>query len=162
MACVMMEHKRVFFILWGKPEKEDMKPFAERMRVLHEKVGPFVFVARVPAGAEAPGEAERKEITRIIREFGPAWASYHAVMEGTGFAVAAKRAVLASLFLMSTHRGKFHVHSRIQDVHQAVPLDLRDEVSSALRHFEPLGLLKHNLRSIRPPSGLAIAQRRAQ
>ncbi len=152
MACEIVEYKRVLFVLWGKPEPHDLTLLMRRVRALHDKVGPYVFIARVPARAEVPDEMMRKALSRAIAEISESCASYHAVMEGVGFFSAAKRAVLASLFFMSKHRGKFNVHSCIQDVVDHVPYSQKAEVEWALRKFEPRGLLGHNLGSISPPA----------
>jgi hypothetical protein len=155
MGCEIVEHKRVFFVLWGKPEPADVAKLRKRVATLYDKVGPFVLIARVPATAEAPSETMRRDLAAAMRDAAKTCASYHAVLEGTGFVSAAKRAVLTTLFIMSGHHGKFHVHSGLDQVLEAVPLPFRGEVMAALRKFESRGLFAHTLLSIPPPRALA-------
>jgi hypothetical protein len=65
--------------------------------------------------------------------------------------MSAKRAVLATLFMMTRHRGKLHVHASVHQVANAAPPELQADVAAALKNLEPRGLLGRNLASIAPP-----------
>jgi hypothetical protein len=150
MACEILEYNRVILVLWGKPEFPDVEKILSRITAAYASVGPIVFIARVPVKAAAPDDKMRKEISRILPSIVGHCASYHAVFEGAGFMNSAKRAVLSTMFLMSTKRKRYHVHSSTQEVAAAVSPELQNEVIKALDHFRSHGVLDHNMDSLPP------------
>ena len=160
MACEIVKSGRVMFVLWGTPERKDFDSIISEARLLHCARGPFVFVARVPAGAQAPSDALKGDVSRCIGFLLEHCASYHGVIEGNGFTMSAKRAVLATLFLMTRHRGKLHVHPSVNQVADSAPSEMRDDVVAAFKQFEPSGVLGRNLDSIAPPRPAFASSRR--
>jgi hypothetical protein len=155
MACEILDYKQVLFVLWGKPELADLERIRERVATLRPIVGPLVFIARVPVGAEPPSDEMRKEMARTMAEVVPQFVSYHAVFEGTGFVSAAKRAVLSTLFLASRMRAKYYVHAHMYEVASAVSPSMCNDVIAALKVFEDQRALNHRIESLRPPAGRA-------
>ena len=145
MACSLVHRGRVLLALWGRPEHSDIETIVRRVHDRHREAGPLVFIARVPATAEAPDEAVRKEISRRIPTILECCASYHAVLEGSGFVAAAKRAVLTTIFNLSRDRRRYHVHPACSDVLHAIPRSYAAEVATALELFESRGLLSKDL-----------------
>jgi hypothetical protein len=163
MACEIATFGKVMFVLWGEPERQDFATIAAQARALYDARGPFVFIARVPAGAEAPRDSIRQDVSRCMSFLFERCASYHGVLEGTGFKTSAKRAVVATLLLMMRQRHKLYVHATVAEAASAVHPELRGDVEAALRWFEPRGLLNRNLASIAapPPSFTESSPRRA-
>ncbi len=151
MASEIVRTGRVMFVLWGTPERGDFETIAAQARALHDARGPFVFITRVPAGAAAPPDGIRKEVSRCMSLLFERCASYHGILEGSGFTASAKRAVVATLLLMTPHRGKLHIHPKVEDVASAVPPEFAFEVTAVLKTLEPKGLLTRDLASISPP-----------
>ena len=160
MVCEIARANRVMFVLWGKPELSDFDAILDVARQENEAGGPFVFVARAPACAEAPSKSMRSEVSRCISQLIELCASYHGIIEGDGFTVSAKRAILATMFLLTRHRGKLHVHSSVKQVVTSVPLEMRADVKVALKEFDAVGLLRRNLESLRPQRLRAVARSR--
>src|SRR5271166_4417560 len=106
MACEIAMSGKVMFVLWGKPESRDFETIAAQARALYDARGPFVFVTRVPDGAEAPADSIRQDVSRCMSFLFERCASYHGVLEGSGFRTSAKRAVVATLLLMMRQRRK--------------------------------------------------------
>lgn len=151
MAITIAEHKRVLFVLWGRPEIADLAQIRARVTVLRAQPGPIVFIGRVPEGEEAPPDSMRKAMAAAMAELVPQFASYHGILEDRGFVGAAKRAVLSTLFLMTGQRTKSFVHARVDDLISAAPPELRDDVRAAIAVFRNRGLLDHHLNSVPPP-----------
>jgi hypothetical protein len=152
MASIMAEHRRVLFILWGRPEIADLGEIRARVNALRAHPGPIVFITRVPEGAEAPAESMRKAMAETMAELVPQFTSYHGIFEDRGFVGAAKRAVMSTLFLMSRQRPKYcSIHARVDEIVPAAPPELRDDIRAALETFRARGLLDHRLASLPPP-----------
>ncbi len=152
MASEIVRTGRVMFVLWGTPERGDFETIAAQARALHDARGPLRLHH---ACARGRGGASRRDPQgsvalhvaplRALRE------SYHGILEGIGFTASAKRAVVATLLLMTPHRGKLHIHSKVEDVASAVPPEFAFEVKAVLQTLEPKGLLTRDLASISPP-----------
>ncbi|HVZ33505.1 MAG TPA: hypothetical protein VG963_13830 [Polyangiaceae bacterium] len=149
MACDIFTSGRVMLVVWGKPELRDLARVDEAARVAYERHGPLIFIARVPAHAVAPDEDLRGAMAKLLERFTARCATYHTVLEGSGFFAAAKRTALATLFLMTGKRSKHFVHSRCDDVPTALPHELRAELRDALRLFRARRWLD-DLRSLPP------------
>lgn len=155
MACTIATSGKVVLLVWGKPEVKDLDAISAAVDATVTRCGPIVLVARVPAGAAAPDEQLRKQIAARLPSLVDRCASYHAVLEGNGFFNAAKRAALATMFLMSGRRNRYHVHANVSEVVDSVALPYVSEVTTALRQFQPLGLLHRNQPSLYPAAPAA-------
>ena len=155
MGCMLAEHKRVLFILWGRPESADVAHIRERANALFAKHGPIVFIPRVPAGSEIPSEPLRKEMAAALSELYPKFASYHGLFEDRGFAGAVKRAMFNTMFLMSGRRATYFVHAHADEIVPATPKAFREDVRDALDIFRRRGLLDHRLATLPPPPAAA-------
>ena len=141
MACEIAVSGRVVLVLWGRPELSDLPRVDGAVRGARAEAGPVIFIARVPAHAEAPDPQVRVAITGMLESFMAQCSSYHTVLEGSGFAAAAKRMVLATIFLMTRRREKSHVHSNCDALLSVATAEERDELTVALRALRERGLL---------------------
>jgi hypothetical protein len=151
MTCQLSAHGRVLLVLWGKPELVDVSNIGETVTKLHAQLGPVIFVARVPKNSQAPDEHVRSAIAKLAPALMPRCASHHTVLEGSGFVVAAKRAVLSTMFLMTGKRHNHHVHATVDEVTAAVPAAYRGDMQEALDAFRAEGLLSRELTHSVPP-----------
>ncbi len=142
MACEIVSSWRVVLVVWGKPELRDLKAIEREVKMVYEAFGPVIFIARVPPHAEAPEQHVREAIAQLLERFTEMCLSYHTVLEGSGFAVAAKRMVLSTIIMMTGRRNRYHVHSRCEEAALAVPAARRAEALRALRLFRVRGLLE--------------------
>ena len=141
MACEIAVSGRVVLVLWGKPELSDLPRIDQQVRGARAEAGPVIFIARVPAHAEAPDPEVRAAITDMLQTFMSLCSSYHTVLEGSGFAAAAKRMVLSTIFLMTGRREKSHVHSSCDALLSGAPASERVELGAALQALRGRGLL---------------------
>jgi len=146
MTCELVVDERVVLVVWGTPELDDLVQLEQTICAVYEERGPVVFIARVPPSAPPPDELFRAELTKVLGRFMSRLVSYHAVVEGRGFFAAAKRTVLATIFLMSGQSRAFNVHATVEEVLPAVPPGYREEVRSALSYFRLRGHFAHSLR----------------
>jgi hypothetical protein len=142
VACELNVHGRVMLAVWGRPEMDDIVACRAAVSSLHKQCGPVVFISRVPSNEAAPDDQVRDAITELLGEFMSDLASFHAVLEGRGFFAAAKRTVLATVFLMTGKRLKYHVHSTLDQVLESVSPSDRNEVAAALMNFRNRGLIR--------------------
>jgi hypothetical protein len=150
MACRVVNHGRVVFVLWGDPEMADMDRILQAVSERHRAFGPIVFIARVPPSAAPPSEPIRREIARKLPQVFERCVSYHALLEGEGFVAATKRAAIATIFLMSGGRKRYYVHATHADILRAAPTDYVADVELALKSFESRGLLSNDLAALPP------------
>jgi hypothetical protein len=155
MACEIAEYKRIVLVVWGKPEIADFKRIVDAVEPICKARGPVLLIARIPVGAEAPDQATRSRISSMMPDLMRSCASFHAVLEGTGFVNAAKRAALTTIFMMTGRRMPYHVHARVEDVQQGLAPALVGEFLVAVERFRPRGLLARNLASLFPPAHTA-------
>jgi hypothetical protein len=102
---------------------------------------PIVFVARVPADAPAPDPDVRRRLGAVLPDLLRFCSSYHAVLEGVGFAAALKRGVLTSLMRPVWRRNVFYVHQDIGGVLLSVGPKERELVAAAFAQARSRGLL---------------------
>ena len=122
LACELIVDAGAVFALWGKPSLEDMDRVASALRQAVEKAGrPVTYIARVPADAPAPDANVRRHLDTLMPEIVDRCSTYHVVLEGDGFLVAMKRAVLLGLFQLRWRRGVFFVHSSVSELLHQIP-----------------------------------------
>lgn len=141
MACEIAVTGRVVLVLWGKPEALDIARVEREVRGACAASGPVIFIARVPAQAEPPDPALRDAISAMLDQFLTLCSSYHTVLEGSGFAAAAKRMVLATIFVVTGRRGRNYVHSRCEEIASVLKPGERVEFEAALHVLRARGLL---------------------
>lgn len=141
MACEIAVTGRVVLVLWGKPQATDL-PLVERaVERARAASGPVIFIARVPEHAAPPDPHLRDAISAMLDHFLTLCASYHTVLEGSGFAAAAKRMVVSAIFVVTGRRGRTFVHSHCEDVPSVLKPHERAEVEAALQVMRARGLL---------------------
>ena len=136
MACDIIRQGQVVLAKWGAPNLKDLDNLEIAVREAHrESDRPVTLVAIVPAEAPPPADQLRKEIGARLKRVLPVCATFHQVMLGDGFVVAAKRAVFAAIMLVGSERNKVFVHSTLASVlDKCVPQARRDTIV-AIRAF---------------------------
>lgn len=105
------------FALWGQPTVADVDNLLNELRLCAQRNGgPIVYVARIPTASPVPSAEVRKHIDRHMTELVGLCASYHAVMEGSGFVAALKRGVLMSMQQIAGRSKLFFVHSTAEEI----------------------------------------------
>jgi hypothetical protein len=149
MACEIISVDGAVFALWGKPTKTDLDRVVQKVEQVAAAAGhPIVYIARIPKDAPAPDGEPRAYMNSLIPRFVKVCASYHAVLEGSGFVSAVKRAILAGIFQFGFRSGTFYVHETEKSVVGKVDRNMRPHVEALLALAAQKGLLTA------PPPGL--------
>jgi hypothetical protein len=142
MACEFLAGEGVMFSVWGEPSTTDVDNGLLCLQTIYKKTGgPVTYVTRVPMNAPAPEPTVRQYINSKMPQITLLCATYHVVLEGTGFMSALKRGILLSLFQISHRRNTFFVHSNVDEVEYRVEPERRAAVRAVLRRAEGQGLL---------------------
>jgi hypothetical protein len=111
MACEILTLDDAVFALWGKPNKADLDRVLATVEQAADSLGrPVLYIARIPKDAPAPEGEVRAHMNALMPRFVKSCAGYHALLEGSGFVSAVKRAVLAGLLQFGFPNGTFFVH----------------------------------------------------
>jgi hypothetical protein len=142
MACEILSIEGAVFVLWGKPSKRDLDRVFDRVELIASATGrPIVFIARIPKSAPAPDDEARAHMNALMPRFIAVCSSYHAVLEGSGFVSAIKRAMLAGLFQFGFRNGTFFVHENVKSIVGKVDREQRATAEAILALAEKKGLL---------------------
>ncbi|HET7541355.1 MAG TPA: hypothetical protein VFK05_15870 [Polyangiaceae bacterium] len=143
MACEIVTTLGAVFALWGEPELSDVERIQGAVQAAVAACGhPVVYVTRVPVGAPAPNAQVRARLDQAMPELLKLCSTYHAVLEGEGFAAAMKRGVLTGMFQLSWRRKTFFVHAKMSEIAGSVPLAQRAAVAHLLETAKMRGLLE--------------------
>jgi hypothetical protein len=116
MTCKIVTTNGAVFAAWGVPEAADLdRVLAAIAAAARENGGPVVYITRVPADAPPPAGEARKQFDRVLPLILPHCASFHVVLEGTGFVSAFKRGILTNLLQPFWRKSVYFVHSRCED-----------------------------------------------
>lgn len=142
MACEILSTEGAVFVLWGKPTKADMDRVVNRLELVAGASGhPVIYIARIPKAAPAPEDDARTYMNLLMPRFMKVCSSYHAVLEGSGFVSAIKRAVLTGLLQWGFRNGTFFVHESEKTIPAKVGLVGRPIVEDILHKAALKGLL---------------------
>lgn len=142
MSCEILSVDGAVFVLWGKPTKADLDRVVQQVELAASKSGgPIVFVARIPQGAPAPEGEARAHMNALTPHFAKFCFSYHAILEGSGFVSAVKRAILAGLLQFDFRKGAFAVHDSEKSIAGKVERSMRPRVEALLSLASAKGLL---------------------
>lgn len=142
MACEIISVSGAVFVLWGQPTKDDIDRVVQRVEQAASEVNhPIIFMARIPKNSPPPEGDARAHMNRQMPRFIQLCSSYHAVLEGSGFVSAIKRAVLASLLQFGFRNGTFFVHEDVRAILNTVDREFRANAEAALALAEQQGLL---------------------
>jgi hypothetical protein len=142
MSCEILSLEGAVFVLWGKPTKDDLDRVVQRVElVASTSGGAIVFIARIPQGSPAPDDEARAHMNALMPRFIKVCSSYHAVIEGSGFVSAVKRAILAGLLQFGFRNGTFVVHESEKSVAGRVDRSMRPRVEALLSLAGTRGLL---------------------
>lgn len=142
MACEILSVEGAVFVLWGKPSKRDLERVVDRVELIASATGrPIVFIARIPKAAPTPDEEARAHMNALMPRFVAVCSSYHAVLEGSGFISAVKRAMLAGLLQFGFRNGTFFVHENVKSIVGKVDREQRATAEAILSLAEQKGLL---------------------
>lgn len=142
MSCEILSVEGAVFVLWGKPNKRDLDRVLDRVELIASASGrPIVFIARIPKNAPAPEDEARAHMNALMPRFIAVCSSYHAVLEGSGFVSAIKRAILAGLLQFGFRNGTFFVHENEKSILGKVDRELRPAAESILTLASSKGLL---------------------
>jgi hypothetical protein len=154
MACEIISVEGAVFVLWGKPTKQDLDRVVDRVELIASASGhPIVYIARIPKNAPAPDDEARSHMNALMPRFIKVCSSYHAVLEGSGFVSAIKRAILAGLLQFGFRQGTFFVHENDKGILAKVDRNMRRQTEAVLDLARKTGLL-----SAPPPEDFAPAQ----
>jgi hypothetical protein len=142
MSCEILSIEGAVFVLWGKPTKRDLDRVVDRVELIASASGkPIVFIARIPKNAPAPDDESRAHMNALMPRFIAVCSSYHAVLEGSGFVSAIKRAILAGLLQFGFRNGTFFVHENEKSILGKTERELRPAAESILTLAATRGLL---------------------
>ena len=141
MACEIIAAEGAVFALWGKPSKADLDRVVERVEGVASASRSVVYITRVPVAAPAPDDAVRQHMNSLMPRFVKVCASYHVVLEGSGFLSALKRGILASLLQFGWRNGTFFVHENEKQVLAKVERSRRPDAEAILNLANQKGLL---------------------
>jgi len=142
MACETITTLGAVFASWGEPELADVERIKATVEAAAAASGhPVIYVTRVPLGAPAPSAQVRERLAQAMPELLKMCSTYHAVLEGEGFAAAMKRGVLTGMFQLSWRRKTFFVHAKMSEIASNVPLEQRAVVARLLETAKKHGLL---------------------
>jgi hypothetical protein len=142
LSCEIISVEGAVFVLWGKPTKRDLDRVVDRVELIAGASGkPIVFIARVPKTAPAPDDEARAHMNALMPRFIAVCSSYHAVLEGSGFVSAIKRAILAGLLQFGFRNGTFFVHENEKSILGKTERELRPAVEAILSLASTKGLL---------------------
>src|SRR4051812_42968465 len=142
MACEILSTEAAVFVLWGKPTKADMDRVVNRLELVANASGhSVIYIARIPKAAPAPEDDTRAYMNLLMPRFMKVCSSYHAVLEGSGFVSAIKRAVLTGLLQWGFRYGTFFVHESEKTILAKVGLAGRPVVEDVLAKAAIKGLL---------------------
>ena len=142
MACEIISVEGAVFALWGKPSKADLDRVIDRVELIASASGrPVVYITRVPNTAPPPDDAVRQHLNSLMPRFVKSCASYHVLLEGSGFISAIKRGILASLLQLGWRSGSFFVHENEKGVFAKVERTSRPDVEAILALANQRGLL---------------------
>jgi hypothetical protein len=159
MACEILSTEAAVFVLWGKPTKADMDRVVNRLELVASASGQSViYVARIPKTAPAPDDDARAYMNLLMPRFVKVCSSYHAVLEGSGFVSAIKRAVLTGLLQWGFRNGTFFVHESEKTIAAKVGLGARPAVETILNKAGAKGLLT----AAPPDDGILSSDARAR
>ncbi len=143
MACEIISVEGAVFVLWGKPTKQDLDRVVDRVELIASASGcSIVYIARIPKNAPAPDDEARAHMNALMPRFIKVCSSYHAVLEGSGFVSAVKRAILAGLLQFGFRNGSFFVHENEKGILAKVDRGMRRQTEAVLDLAETKGLLK--------------------
>jgi hypothetical protein len=98
MACRIVRVQGAVFSVLGKSAREDTDQILGVVEeAAREHGAPVVYVVRFPPDAPAPAGEVLHHMKEVIPRAVAACSAYHIVLEGDGFGVAVKRAVLLGL-----------------------------------------------------------------
>ena len=153
MACEIFSVEGAVFVLWGKPTKADLDRVVDRVELIASASGkPIVYIARIPKNAPAPENEARSHMNALMPRFVKVCSSYHAVLEGSCFVSAIKRAVLAGLLQFGFRNGTFFVHENEKGILAKVNREARASVEDLLAKANARGLLTANPPEDQPPT----------
>jgi hypothetical protein len=141
VACEIVSHGPVVFVLWGTPGVMDLARILRELSTVEPRFGPVVFVGRVPPDAAPPEWEVRYVLDEKLPELLERCASSHLILEGEGLARTIQRSGLAGLTVVSRARKRIRIHARVEQVVRAVPLSQQSAVVAAFRRWLDLGLL---------------------
>lgn len=142
MSCEILSVEGAVFVLWGRPTKADLDRVVNRVELIASASGhPIVYIARIPKTAPAPEGEARAHMNALMPRFISVCSSYHAVLEGSGFVSAIKRAVLAGLLQFGFRNGTFYVHENEKSIVAKVERRDRPNVEAILNLAAARGLL---------------------
>ena len=152
MSCELISVERAVFVLWGRPTKPDLDRVVDRVELVARTcAGPIVFIARIPPNAPAPDDQARAHMNALMPRFVKVCSSYHAVLEGSGFVSAVKRAILTGLLQFGFRNGTFFVHPSESTIVSKVERGMRPHAEAILRLAAAKGLL-----TAPPPEDLSL------
>ena len=158
MACEILSVEGAVFVLWGKPTKPDLDRVLDRVELIAAASGhPIVYIARIPKNAPPPEGDARAQMNALMPRFVKVCSSYHAVLEGSGFVSAIKRAVLAGLLQFGFRNGTFFVHENEKGITAKVDRATRACVEEVLALADSRGLL-----TAQPPADVLPVGRTGQ
>jgi hypothetical protein len=112
VACQVLRAKGAVFVVWGKPEVDDVGIVALAVEsAVREYGAPIVYITRVPAGAPAPSGVVKDRVNEVLPRILSCCSSYHVVLEGEGFVAAFKRGALTNLLQPFWRKRMFFVHA---------------------------------------------------
>ena len=142
MACEILILDSTVFALWGKPTKGDLDRVLSTVEQQAQSAGhPVVYIARIPQDAPAPEGEVRAHMNALMPRFIKSCSSYHALLEGSGFVSAIKRAVLAGLLQFGFPKGTFFVHDDKKRIFEKVSVAQRPKIEAILELAARKGLL---------------------
>lgn len=113
----LITERGALFVLWlGVTRDDALAVLSALEEAYHIHQRKLVYISRVPAGAPLPDRSTQVYLASRMSRVTEMCSTYHVIMEGEGFNVAAHRSLLLELFQLGRRRSTFFIHSSVDDV----------------------------------------------
>jgi hypothetical protein len=133
---------RVHILRWTDPQLGDVARLVLEIEQARTKVGaPLFGIAIAPVDCPPPSDEVRAAMGKRLKDILEAAESLHFVVEGAGFKSAAVRGIMTAMTMFTSARGKFFIHSTVEDALRGIAHRLTMGVPAILRAADLENLL---------------------
>ena len=138
MVLCPMAHRRllvnrVLAVAWRQPEHDDLVEVVDELRLASERLQRRLLYLSVIGPKALPQGTVRDELVGFYRDVLMYCDSMHVVIEGNEFEQSIKRSVIANVLLVVQGRGRIFIENSLDRICAVSPIDLRNELSTAVR-----------------------------
>jgi hypothetical protein len=124
---------RVLAVAWRTPEPDDLFAVTDELRRAENALGQKLLYLSVIGGKALPQGTVRDDLVGFYRDVLSHCDSMHVVIEGNEFEMSIKRSVIANVLLVVQTRGRVFIEPSLEHVRAASPIQVRGELTDAMR-----------------------------